>query len=523
MSLLQPYLNSITLGLVAIVVFSYHLLRRFKSRKIKAPPEPGWGLPIIGHLPLLAGSELPHIKLAALADKYGPIFTIRIGLYPNLVVSSWELAQEIFTTNDVNVSSRPQFTSSKLMGYDFANFGFSPYGRYWRELRKITASELLSNRRLELLKHVRASEVEGSIRNLYKQWTESKNEGNRVLVEMKQWFGEINTNVILRMVAGKRYFGAGVVDDENEGRLIQKAMREFFHLSGVFVLRDAIPFLGWLDLGGHEKAMKRIARDFDDIIAEWLEEHRRKRLSGGVANEEQDFMDVMLSVLDGVDLSCHDADTVRKATSMTIISGGTDTTTVSITWVLALLLNHPLVLRKAQEELDFHVGKERLAKESDIDKLAYLQAVVKEALRLYPAGPLSGPRQFAEGCTVGGYYIPAGTRLLVNIHKIQRDPRVWLNPMEFDPERFLGPHKDVDVMGQHFVLMPFGGGRRACPGIAFGIQMIHLLLASILQAFEFSTPSSAQVDMTGSVGLTNSKVTPLEALVKPRLPPHLYE
>jgi cytochrome P450 len=206
-----------------------------------------------------------------------------------------------------------------------------------------------------------------------------------------------------------------------------------------------------------------------------------------------------------------------------LIIGGTDTVTVTITWALSLLLNNTVALKSAQEELDVHVGKERLVNESDIEKLTYLQACVKEALRLYPAGPLGGFREFTADCTIGGYYVPAGTRLLLNIHKIQRDPRVWANPTEFKPERLLGSHKAVDVMGQHFELIPFGAGRRACPGATLGLRMSHLVLASILQAFEISPPSNAPIDMTGTAGLTCSQATPLQVLVKPRLPASVYE
>ncbi|XP_050204567.1 cytochrome P450 CYP82D47-like isoform X2 [Mercurialis annua] len=493
-----------------------------KSAKTKAAPEAGGAWPIIGHLPLLAGRELPHIALAALVDEYGPIFTIRIGIFPALVVNSWELAKELFTINDAVVSTRPKFTSAKLLGHNFVNFGFAPYGEFWREMRKVVASELLSNRRLELLKGIRADEVEGSIKDLFKFWEKSKDGNNQALIEMKKWFNDINMNVILRMVAGKRYFGISAAGDEEEAHRFQKAAREFFHLAGVYVLRDAFPLLGWMDFGGYEKAMKKTAKEFDTIIGGWLEEHRRKRDISEVGDKDKDFIDVLMLVLDGINLSGYDPDTVRKATTVTLIAGGTDTTTVSVTWALVLLLNHPVALRKAQEELDIQVGKERLVNESDMNKLVYLQAIIKETLRLYPVGSLLA-REFTEDCTVSSYHIPAGTRLLVNLHTIHRDPRVWSNPTKFEPERFLSAHKEIDVKGQNFELIPFGGGRRICPGMNFGIVMTQLLLASFLQAFDISTPSNEAVDMRATPGLTNSKATPLQVMFKPRLPAYLYE
>lgn len=205
-----------------------------------------------------------------------------------------------------------------------------------------------------------------------------------------------------------------------------------------------------------------------------------------------------------------------------LILGGSDTTAGTLTWAVSLLLNNRHILRKALQELDQQVGKERLVSDSDIKNLVYLQAIVKETLRLYPAGPLLGPREAMEECTVAGYNVPAGTRLIVNVWKIQRDPRVWPNPSEFQPERFLTSHADVDVRGQQFELIPFGSGRRSCPGASFALQVLHLALAGLLQAFELETLLDQPVDMTESPGLTIPKATPLEVLLSPRLPGELY-
>ena len=206
-----------------------------------------------------------------------------------------------------------------------------------------------------------------------------------------------------------------------------------------------------------------------------------------------------------------------------MIVGGTDTTAVSLTWAVCLLLRNPHILEKAKEELDTQIGKERCISEPDINKLVYLQAIVKETLRLYPAGPLAAPREFTEDCTLAGYHVKKGTQLITNVWKINTDPCIWSDPLDFKPERFLTTHKDVDVKGQHFELLPFGSGRRMCPGVSFGLQMVHFTLASFLHSFEILNPSTEPVDMTGTLGLTNAKATPLEILVKPRLSPNCYE
>ncbi|KAI3684784.1 hypothetical protein L6452_34010 [Arctium lappa] len=229
-------------------------------------------------------------------------------------------------------------------------------------------------------------------------------------------------------------------------------------------------------------------------------------------------MDVIMSVVGGDASADYDAYIVIKATCMALIINGTDTTVVALTWALSLLLNNHYALKKAQEELEMHIGKDRIVNESDIKNLVYLQAVVKETLRLYPIAFLGGPRAFSEDCTVVGYHVPKGTWLLINMWKLHHDPEIWSDPFEFRPERFTTPnHKDVDVKGRDFELIPFGAGRRSCPGIGFGLQMLHIVLATLLHTFDMSTLNGGLVDMTATAGLTNAKATPLQVLVTPRL------
>lgn len=205
-----------------------------------------------------------------------------------------------------------------------------------------------------------------------------------------------------------------------------------------------------------------------------------------------------------------------------MIAGGSDTTSATLIWALTLLINNPQILRKAQEELDLQIGKNRLVEESDITNLVYLQAIVKETLRLYPAAALGGMREFAEDCTIGKYHIRKGTRLVTNLWKLHRDPDVFHEPLKFMPERFLTTNKDLDPKGQNFEMIPFGSGRRICPGVSFGMQMLHLVLASVLHAFDFSNPNDEPVDMTETSGLINHKGTPLPLLVAPRLSHTVY-
>ncbi|KAB2619628.1 cytochrome P450 82A4-like [Pyrus ussuriensis x Pyrus communis] len=372
-------------------------------------------------------------------------------------------------------------------------------GPFWREIRKLVTLELLSVRKVELLKHIRVSEVTAFLKELHELW---------MIVELKQWLGDMTLNVILTMVTGKQYSVAAAGDEKKEARKVQTALRELFDYLGMFLVGDAVPYLRWLDWGGHAKAMKKSATEMHAIVAEWAEEHKQRRAKGD-AKGEQDFIDAMLSVLDGADLGSFDADTIAKATSLNVIAGGGDTTMVTLTWAISLLLNNPHVMKKTLNELDTKTGRQRVVSEEDLSNLVYIQAIVKETLHLYPMGPLSRPRVFNEDCTIVGYPIRKGTQFLPNLWKIQIDPKFWPKPLTFKPERFLTTHKDVDLKGQHFHL-------------AFGLQTVQFTLASFLHAFEISKPSSAPVDMTESFGMTNVKATPLNVLNKPCLSSELY-
>nr|BBD34745.1 putative cytochrome P450 [Eschscholzia californica subsp. californica] len=528
-------LSSIFTAFLLYFLLKMRPFRSSKNKSRKQAPKPTGSWPVIGHLLQLQGPNLPHINLAALADKYGPVFNFQIGLRPAIVVSSWEIAKECLGTNDRVFVSRPPLVAMKHMGYGHALSGFSPYGPYWRELRKLVNQELLSSTRIELIKHVWDTEINTFINDLYEVWVMKSNEGGGdVVVEMKQCLYDFTLNLTLKILTGKRYFGGGSGGGgeelrEEAGRC-QKAVRNFLRLVGTFTAQDVIPFLeGWLDLGGHEKEMKITGKELDSLLQKWLEEHKVRKSTVGEEgqekgyDDEQDFMGVMLTKLRDHEklLRYYDADTINKATCLTVILGGSDTTMMTLVWALALLVNHPHVMKKLQDELDTHVSKERQVEESDIKNLVYLQSVMKETMRRYPGTPLY-VRESIEDCTIAGYDVPTGTRLVVNAWKIQHDPQVWSNPFEFNPERFLTTHKDIDVRGQNFELIPFGAGRRMCPGASLGLQVVHLTLARLVHGFEFKTPDGEPMDMTESIGLTNLKATPLEIMLTPRLSSKLY-
>lgn len=202
---------------------------------------------------------------------------------------------------------------------------------------------------------------------------------------------------------------------------------------------------------------------------------------------------------------------------------GSGSTAMTITWALSLLLNHPEAIRAAQQELDDQIGKHRWVEESDLKHLIYLQAIVKETLRLYPPAPLTGIREAMEDCELAGYHVPKGTRLLVNIWKIQRDPQMWKNPCEFQPERFLTTNVNVELKSPNFEYLPFGYGRRSCPGMTFGMHVVHLTLARVLQGFDVAAMGDGPVNMEEGLGVAMPKLRPLDVALNPRLPLSLYD
>nr|BBD34741.1 putative cytochrome P450 [Eschscholzia californica subsp. californica] len=533
------------IGLLALVSFLFYViklsLRSYKANQVRRLPEATGAWPIVGHLPQLVGSRPLFRVLGDMADKFGPIFMVRFGVYPTVVVSSWEMAKKCFTSNDKFLASRPSSAAGTYMAYDYAMFGLTFYGPYWREIRKISTLQLLSPRRLELLKDIPHTEIDIFIKGLYRIWEETQPRKDSVKLEMRQLFGYLTLNIVLNLVVGKRVCKYGDFTDEdgeeNEGRKLYKLINEFFKLSGISTASDTLPFLSWFDLDGQKKNMKKVTKEIDEVAEKWLQDKklssllsRSSKLNSG-EGDGNDFMDVLISVLpdddeEGLLFIKHSRDTVIKATTLNMILAASDSTSVSLTWALSLLLNDKRVLNKAQDELDTKVGRDRRVEVKDIGNLVYLQAIVKETFRMYPAGPLSVPHEATEDCNIGGYQVKAGTRVLTNVWKLHRDPRVWSNPSEFRPERFLdgeGEGSKMDFRGQHFEYIPFGSGRRMCPGINFAMQILHMTLARFLQAYDLSSPSSSSVDMTEDSGLIMPRANPLEVLLSPRLPLPLYD
>ena len=244
-------------------------LRNRVKKSNNLVPEAAGSWPIIGHLHLLGGSQVPHRVLGSLADKFGPIFTIKLGVHRVLVVSNSEVAKECLTTNDKVFASRPKAMATELMGYNYANFALATYRPYWREIRKIVVLELVSQHRLRMLAQVRVSEVNKFIIDMYRTCNTNKGSPGKVKIDLKKLFGDLVVNIVAKIIFGDCFLPM----EQNDK--FTKDIRRFNELLGAFIPSDFIPGLRWLDLGGYEKMMKKTAKDIDVVIDGWLEEHKK--------------------------------------------------------------------------------------------------------------------------------------------------------------------------------------------------------------------------------------------------------
>lgn len=206
-----------------------------------------------------------------------------------------------------------------------------------------------------------------------------------------------------------------------------------------------------------------------------------------------------------------------------MLAGGTESSAVTVEWAIAELLKKPEIFQKAIEELDRVIGKDKWVSEKDMPNLPYIEAIAKETMRLHPVAPMLVPRRARENCKVAGYDITEGTRVLVSVWSIGRDPKLWEKPEEFYPERFIG--KEIDVKGHDFELLPFGAGRRMCPGYSLGLKVIESTLANLLHGFYWKLPktmSENDLNMEEIFGLSTPKKIPLLTVAQPRLPVEMY-
>lgn len=490
-------------------------------RRRKLPPGPGLALPLIGHLYLI-GKPL-HRSLYNLSKKYGSIYSLRLGNRLVVVVSSSAVAEECFTkNNDIVFANRPLFTMGKYIGYNFTSIVSAPYGDHWRNLRRLAAVEIFSASRLNMFLSIRKDEINHLILTLFEN---SRHDYGKV--ELKSKLSELSFNIIMRMIAGKRYFGGQQEEvDEDEGKLFRTLIKETFQLSGATNPGDFVPFLRWIDFKNFEKKVSGLSVRMDKFLQGLIEESRQNKnrvtmIDHLVSLQESDPGYYTDQIIKGMIMVITNSYmlfniyiyiiffTRSSSKWQVLLLAGTDTSAVTVEWGMSLLLNHPEVLEKARAEIETQVGNERLIEEQDLSKLPYLHCIISETFRLCPAAPLLVPHESSGDCKLEGYDIPRGTILLVNAWAIHRDPKNWDDPMRFKPERHLGV--EVEEVSK---LMPFGMGRRSCPGSGLAQRVVGLTIGSLIQCFQWKRNGEAEIDMAEGNGLTMPKAQPLEAQCK---------
>ncbi|XWS25551.1 hypothetical protein CRYUN_Cryun27aG0077700 [Craigia yunnanensis] len=488
---------------ILLLVVLYSITTRLIHKFQNHPPIPFPSLPIIGHFYLL--KKPLHRSLAKISNKHGPILLLQFGSRPVLVISSPSAAEECFTKNDIVFANRPFILYGKHLGYNYTSLVWSPYGDNWRNLRRISSIQLLSTNCLQLLSVTRLDEVRSLLRKLFKNQDRA--------VEMKSVFFELMLNVMMRMIAGKRYYGDHIVAEVEEASRFREIMRETFLLAGTSNMGDYFPLLKWVEKS--EKRMINLQQKRETFMKELVEEWRNKMNNGkssSSTDKKKNMIEVLLSLQEDEPENYKD-ETIRSLLLILLLAG-TDTSAGTLEWAMSFLLNHPEVLEKAQTEMDKVVGQGRLMEESDLASLPYLHCIISETMRIKPVGPLLLPHESSKDCEVGGYRIPRGTMLLVNAWAIHNDPNNWGEPTKFKPERFEG----LEGSKVAFKLMPFGSGRRSCPGEGLAMRMVGLTLGSLIQCFEWERIGKAMVDMTEGPGLTMPKAQPLQAKCRPRQP-----
>ncbi|CAO2175184.1 unnamed protein product [Urochloa humidicola] len=492
----SPFVALLFIALISLLLLATRTKSSATSSRDgrRLPPSPP-GLPILGHLPLLG--SLPHRKLQAMAAKHGPVMLLHLGRVPTVVASSAAAAQEIMKTHDLAFASRPRVRMAErlLYGRDMA---FAPYGERWRQARRVGVLHLLSARRVQSFRRVREQEAAAMVDRVRRDAAVNL---NAVLISY--------TNaVISRAAFGDDGIYYGGLDG---GEKLAKLFADFEELLGTVTVGEFVPWLAWVDtLMGLDARTARVAEEMDALVERVVAEHRRRRHRGGRREAEgdddhRDFVDVLLDVNEAEEQTGGGGvlfdDVAIKAMVLVIFAAATDTTYTALVWAMAELVNHPHEMRRVQDEVRAAVGDGDHVTEDHLPELRYLKCVIKETLRLHAPLPLLVPHETTEDTELLGYHVPARTRVIVNAWAIARDPAAWERAEEFVPERWFASaaedqnKTDDDYMfAQDFRFVPFGAGRRGCPGVGFAVPSMELALATLVYHFDWEMPSKLEMD-----------------------------
>ncbi|KAL2534408.1 Flavonoid 3'-monooxygenase [Abeliophyllum distichum] len=494
----------ILLAMTFYILFKKFPFFNHQTKNVPPGPKPWW---IIGNLNLIG--PLPHQSIHKLTQKYGPLMQLKFGSKPVVVASSADMAKLFLRTYDHIFASRPATAVGKYTAYNYCDIAWAPYGPYWLQGRKIYLNELFSSKRLESYEYIRVEERRAFASRLYAV------SGKPVCI--KNHLSRLTLSILSRIVLGKNYFTESESGDEMFTlEEFQEMLDELFFLNGVLNIGDWIPCLDFLDLQGYVKRMKVLSKKFDKFHEHVFDEHRARRVKKDYV--AKDMVDLLLELADDPNLQVKLTSDGVKGLTQDLMTGGADTTSTTVEWAMSELIKHPKLMAKATQELDKVIGREKWVEESDISNLSYLDAIVKETLRLHPVAVLLTPRLSLQDCNISGFNISKGTTVLINSWSIGRDEALWEEPHEFRPERFLG--LKMDVKGQNFELLPFGSGRRMCPGFSLGLKMISLSLGNMLHGFKWKLTQDMKVEdlsMDEVYGLATPRKYPLVAIFEPRL------
>ncbi|QCE08421.1 Cytochrome P450 [Vigna unguiculata] len=465
-------------------------------KTVKLPPGP-WKLPVIGSLHHLIGF-LPHHRLRELAKNYGPLMHLKLGEASTIVVSSPEVAKDVMKTFDTIFAQRPHQVGADIMCYGSTDIVTSPYGGYWKQLRRICSQELLSIARVRSFRSIREKEVLNLVRNI------ETNVGS--FVNLSEKVASMTSAIVGRTTFGEK------CKDQKEFISIVKKLVEMVESMVIF---DMFPSHKWLHvITGQKPKLEELHRKYDVIIGNIITETEKK--IGEV--EVNSLLSVLLNVRNQDSLEYPLTIDNIKAVMLNIFGGGTYTSSAIIEWAMSEMLENPEVMAKSQEEVTRVFSSKGYCSEESLEELKYLKAVIKETMRLHPPFPLLHPRECRETCEVKGYMIPAGTQVIVNAWAVARDPEYWSDPEKFYPERFMD--SPIDYKGNHHEFIPFGAGRRICPGISFGVITIELCLAQLLYYFNWKLPNGNKenLEMAEALGAFSKRKTDLVLVPIPRNP-----
>ncbi|XP_057797803.1 geraniol 8-hydroxylase-like [Salvia miltiorrhiza] len=486
----MDFLTSAVGLLLALIL--YHGIKTLilRGKNLPLPPGPT-PVPLIGNLHLLG--DHPHKSLARLANIHGPLMRLRLGFVNTIVVSSADVAKQVLQKHDLAFSSRT--VPNALHAHDHFKYSVAwlPVASQWRTLRKVMNSNIFSASCLDANEHLRSRKVDELI--------EYCRTAGAVDVGRAAFRTTLNS-------LSNTTFSIDLTDPFSDSakefkQLVSGIMEE----AGKPNLVDFFPFLARLDPQGIRRRMTVYFGKVIDLFSSLIDQKLEKRKCRDQEETSDDVIDTLL------DMMPQEIDRTHiERMCLDLFAAGTDTTSSTIEWAMAEALRNPEIMKRAKAELEEVIGKGETVREGDISRLPYLRCMVKETMRLHPPVPFLIPRRVERDVEVMGHMVPKDSQVLVNVWAIGRDPGVWEEPLEFNPHRFM--ESEVDVRGRNFELIPFGAGRRICPGLPLAMRMVPVMLGSLLNSFDWKVEGE-KVEMDDKFGITLAKAQSLRAVPIP--------